>query len=81
MNIDLLVRLLSDLVLRVEKLERGMIIQKITIPAVTDTTGYLVIKMVASDPATPPNGEIWYNTASNQLKVKTSGGVKAVTLA
>ncbi len=73
MNIDLLVRLLSDLVLRVEKLERGMIIQKITIPAVTDTTGYLVIKMVASDPSTPPNGEMWYNTATNQLKVKTSG--------
>ncbi len=71
-------RILNDLARRVEYLEKGLVVKKITIPA--DSTGFLVIKIVTSDPVSPVNNEIWINLTSNQLKWNKSGTIKAVTL-
>lgn len=71
-------RILNDLARRVEYLEKGLVVKKITIP--TDSTGFLVIKIVTTDPVSPVNNEIWINTTSNQLKWNKSGTIKAVTL-
>jgi len=73
---DLLTQLLKDLQLRVEKLERGTFLTKLTIPS----TGYFVIKVVTSDPSSPKTNEIWINSSTNQLKWYTGSATKAVTL-
>ncbi len=73
---DLLTQLIKDLQLRVEKLERGTFLTKLSIPS----TGYFVIKVVSSDPGSPQNNEIWINSSSNQLKWNKNGTIKAVTL-
>lgn len=31
--------------------------------------------VVASDPATPLNDQMWYNSVDNRLRIKTTGGV------
>jgi len=71
-------RILNELSRKVENLEKGQVIKKITIP--TDTTGFLVIKIVTSDPVSPVANEIWINSATNQLKWNKAGTIKAVTL-
>lgn len=75
---DELRRILNDLQIRVEYLEKGLVVKKITIPA--DSTGFLIIKIVTTDPVSPVNNEIWINSTSNQLKWNNSGTIKAVTL-
>lgn len=75
---DELRRLLNDLDTRLQKIEKGLIIKKITIPF--DTSGYLIIKVLATDPVSPVNNEIWINSTTNQLKWNKNGTIKAVTL-
>lgn len=73
---DLITQLLKNLQDRVEKIEKGLFIKKITIPS----DGYFVIKVVSTDPTTPANNEIWINSSTNQLKWNANGTIKAVTL-
>ena len=69
-------RIFTDFARRLENIEKGLVIKKITIP----TDGYLVVKKVTTDPASPVEGEIWENTTSHTLKVYLNGAVKTVTV-
>ncbi len=59
-------KLFKNIFYRLEVLERGLVIKKITIPS--DTSGFLIIKRVTTDPVAPIDGEMWINTTSKQLK-------------
>lgn len=69
-------RILTNLQYRLENIEKGLVVKKITIPS----DGYLVIKTLATDPTTPQANEIWINTTTNQLKWYNGTTTKAVTL-
>lgn len=69
-------RIFADILQRVEKLEKGLIINKITVPA--NDTGVFIPKVVSSDPAAPVNNEIWINSTSNQLKWNKGGTIKTI---
>lgn len=45
----------------------------------TNQLSTLVVPTLTSDPATTVNGQIWYNTTSNELKVKKNGTVRTIT--
>jgi hypothetical protein len=45
----------------------------------TNQLSSLIVPKVASDPASPVNGMIWYNTTSHELKVYKNGSVRTVT--
>lgn len=72
---DKLRELLKDLKQRVENLEKGGIIKTLNV-----ASGVLVIPILTADPGSPINGQCWYNSTSNQLKVRNGGTTKAVTL-
>ncbi len=72
---DLLIQLIRNLQDRVEKLEKGMFIKKITIPS----DGYFVIQKLSSDPASPTEGQIWENTTTHTLKTYLNGAVKTIS--
>jgi len=76
MEFDNLVKVIEDLTNRVNKLERGVYINNVTIPP----TGSLVIQKTATDPVSPTNGQIWYNTTSNSFKCYQNGAVKTFTV-
>lgn len=40
---------------------------------------FFCVPRVASDPASPINGQIWYNISSNELKVYKNGSVRTIT--
>ena len=40
---------------------------------------FFCVPKVASDPASPIDGQMWYNTTSNELKVRKNGTVRTVT--
>jgi hypothetical protein len=73
---DELRRIITNLNTRLENIEKGLVIKKITIP----TDGYVVVKKVASDPGSPVEGEIWLNTTSHAMKTYVNGAVKTFTL-
>ncbi len=73
---DQIVRLLAALQNRIERIEKGLIIKKITVPS----DGYFVPKVVSSDPISPQTNEVWINSTSSQLKWYTGATTKAVTL-
>ena len=69
-------RLLKNLQDRIQNLEKGIFIKKLTIPS----DGFIVIKVVASDPVAPVNNEIWINSSTNYLKWNKNGVIKSVLL-
>jgi hypothetical protein len=71
---DALREFFVDIRRRIENLERGLIIKIITIP----TDGAFIPKVVASDPASPKNNEVWINSTTNQLKWNKSGTIKTI---
>ena len=73
---DLLIQMIKDLQQRVEKLEGGTYLTKLSIPQ----KGFFIIKVVTSDPASPQTNEIWINSTTSQLKWYTGSATKAVTL-
>lgn len=73
---DTWIRELVDIKNRLENIEKGLVIKKITIP----TDGYIVVKKVTSDPVSPVEGEIWENLTSHALKTYVNGVVKTFTL-
>lgn len=60
---------------KIEILERALEIRNLTIP----TDGFLIVRKLASDPVTPQEGEIWYNTTSDVYKGYQNGVVKTFT--
>jgi hypothetical protein len=71
---DELRRIITELNNRVENLEKGLVIKKITIP----TDGYFVVKKVTADPGSPIEGELWENTTSHHLKIYLNGTVTTI---
>lgn len=41
----------------------------------------IVVPKLATDPASPVNGQIWYNSTSNVFKCYQNGAVKTFTVA
>jgi len=67
-------RLLTDLMRRLETIEKGLIIKIITIPS----DGAFVPKVLSSDPGSPKNNEVWINSTTNQLKWNKGGTIKVI---
>lgn len=45
----------------------------------TNQLSTLVVPVVTTDPASPTNGEIWYNSTSHELKVYKNGSIRTIT--
>jgi hypothetical protein len=60
---------------KVRTLEQNTEIRGITFPS----DGYLIIPVVAADPSSPSNGQIWYNSVSNTFKGYENGSVVTFT--
>jgi hypothetical protein len=45
----------------------------------TNQLAVIVIPVVSSDPSTPTNGQIWYNSTSNTFKCRQGGVTKTFT--
>jgi hypothetical protein len=45
----------------------------------TNQLNVLIIPVLESDPADPANGQIWYNSTSNQFKGEKNGSVVTFT--
>ena len=60
---------------KLEIIERALEIRNLTIP----TDGFLIVRKLASDPVSPQEGEIWYNTTSDVYKGYQNGVVKTFT--
>lgn len=72
---DLLVQLLKDLQSRIQSLEIGTIITKLRLP----NNGTFQVPKYSVDPASPADGEVWYNTTSNKYKGRENGVTKTFT--
>lgn len=73
---DQLRGILANIQNRIEKIEKGLIIKIITIPA----DGAFVPKVVTSDPTTPKANEVWIRSDTKQLSWNDAGTVRRVTL-
>lgn len=73
---DIFIQMLKALQNRVEKLEGGAFLTKLTIPS----GGYFVPKVVSTDPSSPKTNEVWINSTTSQLKWYTGSTTKVVTL-
>lgn len=71
---DDLVKLIRNLQMRVEELERLLAIENVVVPS----DGKLVVDSRASDPPAE-NGRIYYNTTINKYKVSENGVWKTIT--
>jgi hypothetical protein len=71
---DELRRIITSLNTRLENLEKGLVIKKITIP----TDGYFVVKKVTADPGSPVEGEMWENLTDHHLKIYLNGSVTTI---
>lgn len=67
--------LLSDFRKRLEAIEKKIDIKRMIFPS----DGVLRVPVVTADPASPTNGDIWYNSTSNELKTKKNGTVRTIT--
>jgi len=75
---DKITRMLQNIQNRLEKLEKGLFFKKLTIPP--NNTGYLVPKVVTTDPSSPEDNEVWINSTTSQFKWNDGGTIKAVPL-
>jgi hypothetical protein len=64
-----LVRVIKDLERRVRVLETELTIRNLTIP----TDGSIQVPQKAGDPSGSTNGQLYYNTGTNKLKVYENG--------
>lgn len=72
---DHLRKIILDITNRIERLERNLTLNKLSIPS----SGYFVPKVLTSDPASPQTNEVWINSTSNQLKWYTGTTIKTIT--
>lgn len=70
-----LAEIIKGLEKRIELLEKTRVINTLIF---TDE-GTLVVPVVTDDPADPTNGQIWYNSTSNELKIEKNGTVRTIT--
>lgn len=70
-----ILQLLISFKRRIERLERSVQFRTLVFP----DDGQLVIPKMASDPSSPVDGEIWYNTTSNTFKCRENGTTKTFT--
>lgn len=63
-NIEDLAQELKEIHKKIEDLQTNTSINNLTIP----TDGKLVVPVVSSDPVSPVEGQIWFNTTSNKYK-------------
>lgn len=68
-------RILVDFKKRIQRLERAVVFRTLIFPS----DGTLVIPVMSSDPASPQDGEIWYNSTSNTFKCRENGVTKTFT--
>lgn len=54
---------------RIGKLEKALNFRELIFPA----DGKLVVPVMSSDPASPVDGEIWYNSTSHTYKGRENG--------
>lgn len=73
---DKFLELLSGFKKRIETLEKPKTISKVALPA----DGVLIIPLIAGDPASPTNGQMWVNTSSGTFKIRIGGVTKIVTI-
>ena len=73
---DEFLKLLAEFRKRIESLEKKLSIKNLTFPS----DGKLVVPVMTADPASPTNGQIWYNSTSNTLKCYVNGAVKTFTV-
>jgi hypothetical protein len=45
----------------------------------TNQLSTLVVSVVTADPASPVNGQCWYNSTSHELKVYKNGSTRTIT--
>lgn len=64
-----LVRVIKDLERRVKVLETELTIRNLTIPA----DGSIQIPQKSGDPSPATNGQMYYNTSTNKVKVRENG--------
>ena len=73
---DELRKILNDLSKRLENIEKGLVIKKITIP----TDGSFIITKLTADPSggALTEGLIWENTTTHHLKIYLNGTVTTI---
>lgn len=67
-----LLQIVKDLESRVSKLETGIDIRNLTMPA----TGTLVIPVYAADPGTAVNGQVYYSSSLGKFRKYQAGAWK-----
>ena len=71
-GIEELEKQLIDLKKKIENLQKILILRQIVLPS----DGKIVVPVVTSDPASPTNGQIWYNSTSGTFKCYQNGVVR-----
>ena len=71
---DELRRILKEYDQRLENLEKGLVIKKITIPI----DGYFVVQKLTADPSSPIEGQLWENVTTHHLKIYLNGSVTTI---
>lgn len=70
-----IVKIIKRILNEIELLKTQNKISNLTLPA----DGVLVVPTFTTDPTTPSNGQIWYNTTSGTFKCYENGTVKTFT--
>jgi len=68
-------KIIKDMLSRLDKIENGLNIKILTL-----RDGTFVVPETTSDPSSPVDGQIWFRTDTNQLKIRNGGTTKSVTL-
>lgn len=70
-----ILKTIADLEKRLRTIEQNMAITNLTLPA----TGKIVVPVMAADPASPTNGQIWYNSTTGVFKCYENSTIKTFT--
>ena len=62
-------RVLLDFKKRIKSLENSLNFRKLIFPS----DGTLVVPVSSSDPASPVNGQVWYNSTAHKYKGRENG--------
>ena len=73
---DALKKILVEYKKKIDKLEKALNFRELIFPS----DGTFVPPVMTSDPASPVDGEIWYNSTSNTHKCRQNGVTKTFTV-
>ena len=68
-------KILVDFKKRIQRLENAVNLTKLIFPS----DGTFVVPKMGSDPSSPQDGEIWYNTTSHKYKGQENGTIVTFT--